>query len=370
MKARLPKFAHIAVLCAFLLPPVIGARAQTFSVLTTVPDGPAIGAIRHGTLYGTTLYGGNGNGTVFSISPANEYSLLHSFDGTDGSAPNAMLGLDKAGEIVGTASNGGADESGTLWKVTSDSTFTLLHSFGADTDGAHPLQGPVVDKTGTVFGTTAMGAIDTNGNVFRATTKGRYKTLYDFLSGTDGHCPFSGLARDASGTLYGTTVGLGFGGNPLGSVWKLEGGVLTTLYAFQDGTDGEWPMQAPVLDSSGNLYGTTEYQNGALFAGAIWKIDTKGHFSVLHDFNQAKDGGEPNSPLIVDTDGKLYGTTYTGGTGGYGTVYQVTPSGHLTVEHAFTSGADGATPTGNLVHDGTGAIYGGTQSNQVFKIVP
>jgi uncharacterized repeat protein (TIGR03803 family) len=351
------------------------AQAATFTVLATVPNGPAIGAYKFGKLYGTTGSGGaSGDGTLFSVMVASHsYKLLHSFiSATDGATPNGGLDVDASSNIFGTAILDGPHGSGTLWEFsTAKGTMTTLHAFGAAGDGDTPLEGPVRDSAGALFGTTAGGDVNSNGGLWGISSTGTYGTLYDFLSGADGHCPYSGPARASGGTLYGTTIGNGTGGNPTGSIWEYTtSGKLETLYVFQDGIDGEWPYYAPTVDRAANLYGTTYVQKGTNFAGAIWLLSAHKVFSVLHDLNAATDGSGPNGPLMLDTDGNLYGTTGDGGPGGSGTVFEITPAGKFTVLHAFTNGTDGRTPTGMLVHDGNGVIYGGTASGQIFSITP
>jgi uncharacterized repeat protein (TIGR03803 family) len=238
-----------------------------------------------------------------------------------------------------------------------------VHAFGSvPNDGTGPLQGPILAGGSVLLGTASGGAMQTNGEVFADTLGRGYRVLHNFLSGTDGHCPFSGITRDAHGDTYGTTVGRGFGGNPNGSVWRLPSkGTLTTIYVFQDGDDGEWPDQAPVSDKAGDLYGTTHIQNGVQFDGAIWKIASAGSgsgtFSVLHDFVSATDGSGPAAPLVIGLNGLIYGTTSSGGKNGYGTVFSITPTGSFKVLWSFTGGSDGI-------------IYGGTASGQVFAISP
>jgi uncharacterized repeat protein (TIGR03803 family) len=139
---------------------------------------------------------------------------------------------------------------------------------------------------------------------------------------------------------------------------------------FQNGADGEWPTQAPVVDGAGNVYGVSSTQNGTSYAGAIWKISATGHFSILHAMAGAADGYAPNSPLLLNADGLLYGTTGSGGVDGYGTVFSISKSGAFNVVHSFTAGADGAQPTGNLVQSSAGVIYGGTAYGAVFSITP
>lgn len=348
------------------------ARAQTFSVIASPGGTPAIGAFHAGTLFGTQPYGGAyAAGTLFALTASGSYTALHDFNpATDGGIPNAGLAADAAGALFGMASASGPNGGGTFFKYGA-AGFKTLHGFGASGDGSGPLQGPTEGRKLTYYGTTSGGAIGTNGNLFMITGAGRYTVLHNFMSGSDGHCPFSGVTRDAAGNIYGTTVGRGFGGNPTGSVWKFApGGTLTTLYVFANGNDGEWPDQAPVATPKGDLYGTTHVLNGGNFAGAVWSIASTGAFKVLHDLGAATDGYAPNSPLILNADGNLYGTTSSGGAYGLGTVFRVGRTGRFTVMHAFSGGSDGGNPTGALVHDTSGAIYGGTGYGTVFKIVP
>ena len=348
------------------------ASAASYAVIGAAPAAAQIGAISGATLYGTLPT--QGDGVLFSMALTGAYTPLHAFNAaTDGSAPNARLALDQAGTLYGTARDGGAHDSGTLWAFPANGTMQTPHAFGAGGDGAVPMQGPTLGPHGAVVGSTGEGAIGGSGNLFSLSHKGVYGVTYEFKSGADGHCPFSGVAVARDGTLYGTTVGVGFGGNPNGSVWKYStagAGTLTTLHVFQDGADGEWPDQAPALDGRGNLYGTTHVQNGDSFAGAIWKITPEGQFSVLHQMNGTTDGYGPNAPLLSDGKGTLYGTTYGGGTAGYGTVFSITRAGVFTVLHSFMGGTDGAQPTGNLVRASNGILYGGTSGGEVFSIAP
>jgi uncharacterized repeat protein (TIGR03803 family) len=361
-----------AVIALALGLPPAGAAATSFSVIGTIDGGPMIGGYHFGKLYGIVPYGGAGSGSLFTLGTGGTYTLLHNFvAAVDGSAPNGQIDVDSAGNVFGTAANAGPNGAGTLWKYSPTAGMTTLHAFGASGDGDTPLEGPVRDSAGALFGTTAGGDVNTNGGLWGISSTGTYSNLYDFLSGADGHCPFSGSARAPGGTLYGTTIGNGYGGNPTGSVWKFSPDrKLTTIHVFHDTTDGEWPTIAPVLDKSGNLYGTTYMQHGVNFAGAIWKITSSGKFTVLHDLVAGRDGSGPNGPLLLDIDGNLYGTAQDSGPNGWGTVFRITPSGTFSVVHAFANGTDGAGPTGTLAQDGTGALYGGTATGQVFKIVP
>ncbi len=358
------------VLATALLAGLSPAQALQFSIVANVRGGPYIGAVRGATLYGVLPY--IGSGTLFSLTTSGAYTLLHNFNSsTDGSTPNGLLAVDSGGNIFGTTGSGGSQGGGTVWEFSAGRVMSTLHALGAAGDGSVPMAGPVLGSDGNLYATAGEGAINDSGDVFRQTPGGPYKILYKFLSGADGHCPFSGVVRGKLGALYGTAVGHGAGGNPNGSIWKLSKALkLSTLYVFKNGTDGEWPDQTPAVDKLGNLYGTTHVQNGNNFAGAIWTISALGKFSVLHALTAATDGFAPNSPLLLNANGNLYGTTGSGGAHGLGTVFQVTPSGSFTVLHSFANTGDGAAPTGNLVHDSKGAIYGGTQYGPVFKIVP
>lgn len=318
-----------------------GAAAATFSVIATVPAGPQIGAVRNGLLYGTIP--ASGAGVLFSLKTnGRSFTLLHTFAaGTDGSAPNARLVIDKTGNLFGTTTGGGTNGEGTLWEYSAAGVMSAPHVFGGSGDGGTPMQGPTLGGYDTIYGTASMGANGNSGNIYKLLPDGTYVDLYKFTSSADGHCPFSGVAFASGATLYGTVVGAGYGGNPNGSVWKftVKHG-LETLYIFRDGSDGEWPDQAPALDTVGNLYGTTHVRSGSQFAGAIWKIDTQGRFSVLRDLDGATDGYSANSPLVHGKDGKLYGTTLAGGVNGFGTIYSVTPSGGFSVVHMFANTGD------------------------------
>jgi uncharacterized repeat protein (TIGR03803 family) len=358
------------------------AYAAGFSTLASgLSNNLEISAVFGTTAYGTTQYGGAaGGGTLFSVTSAGKLSTLHSFvPKTEGSVPNDMLAVDSAGNLYGTTQQGGKFGGGTIYQFTAGHTMKVMHAFDAAAgDGSGPLQGLVRDRAGTLYGAASGGAIGTNGSVFEVLPSGVYQTRYEFKSGGDGHCPFSGVAVDAKGNVFGTVVGNGFGGDPNGAVWKLSPtNRLTPLYVFKDGEDGEYPDQSPIVDTTGNVYGTIITKNGGEYAGAVWKIDAAGKFSLLHKFTGMADGFGPNGPLLMNTDGNLYGTTASGGgtaaKPGYGTVFRLTPNGQFTVIHTFT-GKDGSNPTGTLAHDSKGAIYGATSGNNgsiggtVFKI--
>jgi uncharacterized repeat protein (TIGR03803 family) len=359
-------------LLAVLLPSANSAKAAHFSVVASVPGGPQIGAMKGTTLFGTVSNNGNGAGTLFSLTTKGSYKLLHTFSaGSDGSGPNARLAIDPTGDLFGTAGAGGANKNGTIWEYSAKGAFSNLHSFGGSGDGTYPFQGPTLGPGSLLFGTTSEGAIGNSGLIYNIGTAHAYTEMYKFLSKGDGHCPFSGVAVTSAGAIYGTAIGLGFGGNPTGSVFEYTStGGLKTLYVFTDGNDGEWPNQAPTVDNAGNVYGTTYIQKGSNFPGAIWMISAAGTFKLLREMDAAKDGSGPNSPLLLDLDGNLYGTTLLGGAHGFGTLFRITPAGKFTVLHSFTGGSDGGQPSGNLVRDAAGTLFGGTDFGPVFEEVP
>jgi uncharacterized repeat protein (TIGR03803 family) len=374
-----------ARLCALAFGAGLLAAAPAYAVtFTTLASGigPSleISAVVGTTAYGTTLYGGTGSaGTLFSVTSAGKVTVLHNFaSATEGSQPNSLLAADAAGNIYGTTQTGGKYGGGTIWEFTTGQALKVRHAFDPSAgDGAGPLQGLVINSAGALFGAAAGGAIATNGSVFQVNKDGVYTTRYRFLSAGDGHCPFSSVAVDTKGNVYGTVVGNGFGGDPNGAVWKLSTkNVLTPIHVFGDGAnglpDGEYPDQAPVIDAAGNVYGTSITLNGSEYAGVIWKIDTTDTFTIVHQFTGKADGYGPNGTLMIDTDGNIYGTTAQGGTvkggTGQGTLFRITPAGVFSVIHTFTGGADGYGPTGTLAHDGTGAIYGATSAGTVYKV--
>jgi uncharacterized repeat protein (TIGR03803 family) len=354
-----------AVIIPFSSP---ASATPKFAVLATSYDGPNVGLVHAGVIYGATAFGGTGSGAIFQVVNG-KFTEIYTFSGgADGKTPNPDLRMDFSGNLYGTTAMGGTG-GGVVFRLDTNHNLTVLHDFGAGADGEQPRQGFVRMASGAAFGTTRVGTPTNDGNVWELTSAGTYKFVHQFLSGPDeGHCPYGGLVRDGYGNLYGTTWGGGSGGLPNGSVWKITPkGVLSTLYVFQNGNDGEWPDKAPTFDKLGNLYGTTHIQNGQNFAGAIWKIDTQGNPSVVHVLNGTSDGSIPNAPLVLTTDGNLYGTTAQGGLG-YGTLFQISPAGVFTVIHTFTGGADGGKPAGSLAAGGK-TIYGAAQ-NSVYSYHP
>jgi uncharacterized repeat protein (TIGR03803 family) len=241
-----------------------------------------------GNLYGTTFYGGAyGDGTVFRLAPGKNgdwtEKLLHNFDfnGEDGFSPRAGVIFDNSGKLYGTTVLGGAGD-GTVFEEThgkNDSwTENVLHSFTGETDGGLANAPLVFDSSGSLYSTTVAGGSNGLGNVFKLTrnAKGKWAltTLYSF-DNVDGVYPEGGVIFDSTGNLYGTTYE-GGAYNSSGTVFKLTpggGGTWkeTVVHSFGNGTDGSTPDAGLIMDASGNLYGTTN-AGGAYGYGTVFEV--------------------------------------------------------------------------------------------------
>jgi uncharacterized repeat protein (TIGR03803 family) len=397
------------MICACLLCATLAA-AQTSTILhqfqaTNSKDGSqsyaGLLAGPHGELYGNSWMGGNNNGLVFQLVPASggsfRYSILYTFgNAPDGGLPRGTLTRDHNGNLYGTTQAGGQFGCGTVYELSPPAilggawTEAVLYGFNCvnNTDGAGPLGGVVFDSLGNLYGTTEGGGVNGLGTVFKLTppsTSGGAWTetqLHSFQSGHDGEEPFYGLTFAGKGTFYGfTPYGGSFGD---GTFYQITaGGKETVLYTFHNGPDGGFPSGAPILDASGNVYGTANTGgatgNGAVFeftpppiAGQPWTE------TVLYSFS-GTDGFSP-SGVTFGPLGVLYGTSWGGGTNRDGVVFELTPptsggSWTETVLHDFNGSGDGqsvwAAPV--LVN---GTLYGVTHiggsknAGTVFAVTP
>jgi uncharacterized repeat protein (TIGR03803 family) len=346
------------------------AQSQTLKVLHNFAGSPSEGtnpdrgliADSSGNLLGTTEFGGSSNlGTVFKLDTSGTLTVLHSFTSAEGAVPQASLIMDSLGNLYGTTTAFGPSNRGTLYKLDTSGTLTVLHNFtGGASDGATPDADVIMDSSGNLYGTTAVGGPSNLGTVFKLNTSGTVTLLHSFAGApSDGAFPLAGLIADSSGNLYGTTEE--GGASDHGTVFKLDtSGTLTVLHNFTGGaSDGSLPVAGLSMDASGNLYGTTE-RGGASDRGTVFKLDTSGTLTVLHSFTGgASDGSFPLAGLIADHAGNLYGTTQLGGPSDAGTVFKLDRSGTLTVLHSFTV-SDGKFPSGSLVADSSGNLYGTT----------
>ena len=284
-------------------------------------------------------------------------------------------------------------------------TFNLLHNFTGGSDGREPDAGLTMDRGGNLYGTAFEGGNGCGtlgcGTVFKLAHKGStwvFNPLYAFAGGTDGASPEARVTVGPDGSLYGTTVSggvgscYGVGGYGCGTVFNLRPAprpcttapcswIEMPLYRFSGEADGSQPRAEVIVDQAGDLYGTT-YSGGSAGFGVVYKLtSTHGNWteSVLHSFTQGSDGQHPSGGLIFDQSGNLYATTSAGGQYGYGTVFQLKPTGSGRVENIlynFQGASDGGSPTASLISDQAGSLYGTTNSGgskgggTVFELSP
>ena len=227
-----------------------------------------------GKFYGTTFGdGANGDGTVFSITPAGVETLLYSFSGSpDDANPNAALIQGSDGNFYGTTWDGGANNDGTVFKITPAGVETVLYSFsGAHGDGASPNASLIQGSDGNFYGTTTRGGANGDGTVFRITPAGVETVLFSFSGSPDDANPLAALVQGSDGNFYGTTWD--GGANSDGMVFRITpAGVETVLYSFGASlTDGMNPQAALIQGSDGNFYGTT-WDGGANNDGVVFEI--------------------------------------------------------------------------------------------------
>ena len=318
-------------------------------------------------------------------SPAQSYTLLYSFcsqtNCADGANAAGALVQGTDGNLYGTTIRGGTGV-GTVYKISAAGTLTSLHSFN-DTDGLNPYAGLLLGSDGNFYGTTPFGGNLTLGNVFKMTPSGTVSQVYSFCphSGcADGANPYGALVQGADGNFYGTAQGGGNGscsgisGIGCGVVFKVTaGGTLTVLHAFVR-PEGADPYGGLVQGADGNFYGTTQHggtgnnnaciENSGLGCGTVFKITPSGALTTLYNFcslPNCADGYGPYAGLVQTADGNFYGTAHWGGTGtiGNGTVFRISPTGALTTLHSFTGYPhDGAHPIGGLLQASDGNLYG------------
>lgn len=271
------------------------------------------------------------------------YSVLHDFtNGSDGALPFPGVMMDAKGNLYGTTNAGGTGY-GTVYKMSrlnSAWQLTPLYIFQSWSDGAEPVGGVIRDENGNLYGTTSRGGSSQWGTVFELTpptsigASWKKTTLFNFDNGSDGGSPFDTLTFDPQGNLYGTAY---FGGNldqcgdGCGLVFKLApsetGWTETVLHAFLNGSDGADPFAGVTFDSSGNLYGTAT--EATYTCGLMYQLAPSGSewtYSVLYTFTGRGDGCEPAGGVIFDQAGNLYGTTPFGGFWWHGTVFELSPS--------------------------------------------
>ena len=314
-------------------------------------DSPAGRVIiaKDGTVYGTTFFGGGGSGTVFHLTPSptapktalarwNETVIYRFSGGSDGMYPEGDLTFGQSGNIYGTTQYGGNAGWGVIYELVPSGgswTETVLYSPQIYDDGAYPTGGVVFDSSGNLYAVFTSGGPFWDdkyglcfpsgcGTVYELDPSGSGGIIAPFTGG-EGRNPEGGLIIDSSNNLYGTTSGGGPGG--AGTVFELAATTfnLNLLYTFSE--NGIGPQDKLVMDAIGDLYGTTSSE-GVYGHGSVFKLTPSSGgwtYTSLHDFTGGSDGDFPNGNLVFDVNGNLYGTTYWGGTGAWGVVFEITP---------------------------------------------
>jgi uncharacterized repeat protein (TIGR03803 family) len=293
--------------------------------------------------------------TSVSIACVSNFTFLHSFAGgsSDGADPYHILIQASDGDFYGSTLDGGTSNGGTIYEIAPSGTETVVYSFAR-----MPWAGLTQGSDGNFYGTTASGGSSGHGTVFKLTPSGTETVLYSFPAGSSE--PYCGLIEGSDGNFYGTTGANGTSDD--GTVFKITpSGTETTLHVFpKTGSDGEIPYAGVIQGSDGNLYGTT-YFGGSSGFGTVFKVTPGGTETVLYSFAGGSDGEHPYAGVIQGSDGNFYGTTYQGGASGLGTVFKITPSGTETVLHSFAGGSsDGANPEAGLIQGTDGNFYGNT----------
>jgi len=332
----------------------------------------------NGFLYGVTFLGGEaGYGVVFRHQKdGTQFGVLHHFQRAEGAVPLGSLSLGKDGWLYGTTSAGGHDDLGTLYRLLpSGSGYDSFHHFSGG-DGQAPVSALLQTCEGSWFGTTAGGGRFASsliaGTMFQLAPDGSAFTNVHSFAGRDGVHSSAELTEGSDGILYGVSEA---GGNA-GSVYRLaKDGTRFEVLALLEGTTGQGPAQPLTDGGNGWLYGTT-VQGGTTGAGVVFRLRVDGEqLQVLHTFAgdafSAPEGRHPSSPLLLATDGFLYGLTSVGGTGyentcfcGGGTLYRLRTDGtdFAVVVNFSAAGQGPSNPSGKLIEASDGALYGTTQS--------
>jgi len=268
---------------------------------------------RDGNIYGTTLEGGplGGWGTIYKLSLDGEFTIVHAFSGVDGAAPYIGVLEGRGGNFYGTTRYGGTFNGGTIFEMTPDGTVTVLHSF-TEPEGV-PFS-PLIQGTDERL----YGARQDPLSVYTITTDGVFTVLPAFIAGGGA---VTSVIQGRNGQFYGTTTGGAFG---FGTVFRMtaDGSIATVIHQFTGTSDGGIPESGLLQTSDGNLYGTTTV-GGEFNEGGIFTITTSGVLTSLQSFKGDTGLEASASGLIHANDGNLYGTTIRGGSGGDGAVFRL-----------------------------------------------
>ncbi len=339
--------------------------------------------------------------SVASWAADTESVVFNFTGGNDGGEPAAQLIFDSAGNLYGTSVVGGLNGCGTVFELSLSGNQwneTVLYNFDCYDTGKNPYGGVILDSAGNLYGTTVAGGSggecsgDGCGVVYELAKSGdtwNETVLYNFTGGDDGFGPGSALVMDKAGNLYGTTPdggafaeGVVYQLSPSQQQWKQ-----TVIHAFTGGDDGAVGSLGPLLlGAGGSLNGVTEL-GGQFGAGVAFRMSPAGNtwnYTTMYAFQGLPDAGFPYGGLIADSHGRLYGTTYFGGTGGLGSVFEVGAGATVmtlwkeSVLYSFQGGTDASFPTSTLVFDAAGNLYGTSSTGgnpscdcgTIFKLTP
>ncbi len=357
-----------------------------------VESAPVVGS--DGNLYGVTV-GGGGNsltgsagGTVFQMTLDGKLKVVYTFcsmsNCADGATPNGII-LGGDGNFYGTTVYGGVGDGGpgVIFKVTPDGAYTRLHAFCAETnctDGDKPFFPPVQGNDGNLYGVAGDGGTLGGGVFYKVTPSGDYSVIYNFCNFQNSACLDGGypnaIAKDAEGNFVGTAIG---GTSGYGVIFKITpSGQYTVLHNFAPNGNMGGPQTPLTLASDGNLYGTFNGSGsgtwGPFGRGGIYAVTSKGGFKMLYGFCPScnSSGFSPLDPLFQGTDGNFYGTTAFGGIGGwkgeaygFGTVFQFSNNLNPFVQAVPATGKAGTSVIilGYALNETTGVTFNGVQAN-------
>lgn len=316
-----------------------------------------------GNFYGTASGGGGIDGAIFRMTPTGVLSAVHNFGigaNTTGASPMAPLTLgtgSSSGSMFGTASGGGANVGGTVFKLSAAGVVTPIQSFSAPGPVGYTPLGPVINQGAKTYGLTSAGGSGGKGAFVRMES-GTVTALASFSDST-GNTPLGGPTWVGGSTFYASTSKGGTGGK--GTIFKINGdsGAMETLVNF-DSSNGDTPVGELLLVGdavTGTFYGTTQ-KGGSRDFGTVFKMTPAGVLTTLASFG-GTNGNGPRAGLALGPDGNFYGTTEKGGARDLGTVFRMTPDGALKTLLSF-DGPNGSNPCGLLVAGPNGSLYGTT----------
>ena len=285
---------------------------------------------------------------------------IASFTGSNGQYPKAGLIFDSAGNLFGTTELGGANSAGTIFEIAKNTTtIKSLASFNGASMGGLPLGGLIFDHSGNLYGTAEGNGASGNGTIFKLAAGSSTITALASFNGTNGAHPYAGLVMDGSGALFGTTE-LG-GGSGAGNVFKLpaQSGTVSPVASCDGNLLGSGPQSPVIMDAAGNLYGTTG-NGGSSGNGLVFKIAAgTSTITPLASFSGAN-GANPYGGLIEDSAGNLFGTAANGGANLGGVVFEVPAGSNSIVDVADFNGTNGSSPQAALIEDAAGNFFGTT----------